>query len=47
MRVPDIDEETLRKLPHWKQWLYMTMKEISEKSQAQQHRKSKEVGYGR
>lgn len=28
LRVPDVDEETLKKLPYWKQWLYKTLKEI-------------------
>jgi len=27
----EIDEETLRKLPYWKQWLYRTAKEIRAK----------------
>jgi|GEM_PF-3273598 len=34
MYVPNIDEETLKKLPHWKQWLYKAVKEIlKEKSE--------------
>jgi hypothetical protein len=31
MRVPEIDEESLKKLPYWKQWLYKTAKELSAK----------------
>jgi hypothetical protein len=30
MYVPNIDEETLRKLPYWKQWLYKAVKEVIE-----------------
>jgi len=30
-KIPDINEETLKKLPNWKQWFYRTMKEIIEK----------------
>jgi len=29
-QIPDIDEDTLKKLPYWKQWLYSTVKEIIE-----------------
>jgi hypothetical protein len=29
--VPDLDEETLKKLPYWKRWLYLSIKEIVEK----------------
>jgi len=28
IKLPEIDEETLKKLPYWKQWLYRTIKEI-------------------
>jgi len=31
-RIPTIGEETLKKLPHWKAWLYKTLKEIEEQS---------------
>jgi hypothetical protein len=26
----EIDEETLKKLPYWKQWLYKAVKEVIE-----------------
>lgn len=26
-KLPNIDEETLKKLPYWKRWLYKTLKE--------------------
>jgi len=29
-RTPHIDEQTLKKLPYWKAWLYKTLKEIEE-----------------
>jgi len=32
MKVPDIDEETLKKLPYWKQWLYKTLKDFEKSS---------------
>jgi len=31
-RIPTIGEETLKRLPHWKVWLYKTVKEIEEQS---------------
>jgi hypothetical protein len=31
LKIPDLDEETLNKLPYWKRWLYLTLKEIAEK----------------
>jgi len=31
IRIPHIDEPTLRKLPYWKAWLYRTLREIEEK----------------
>jgi hypothetical protein len=31
MIVPEIDEESLKKLPYWKQWLYRTARELSAK----------------
>jgi hypothetical protein len=34
MKVPEIDEETLKKLPYWKQWLYKTVRELSAKEGA-------------
>jgi len=30
MNVPEIDDETLKKLPYWKQWLYKTARELEE-----------------
>jgi len=33
MKVPEIDEEILKKLPYWKQWLYRTAKELSEEGE--------------
>jgi hypothetical protein len=31
MKVPEIDDEILKKLPYWKQWLYRTAKELETK----------------
>jgi len=28
LNLPEIEEETLKKLPYWKQWLYNTVKEL-------------------
>jgi hypothetical protein len=28
MKVPEIDDETLKRLPYWKQWLYKTAREL-------------------
>jgi hypothetical protein len=32
MKLPEIDEDTLKKLPYWKQWLYKTLKEAERES---------------
>jgi hypothetical protein len=31
MEVPEIDDDDLKRLPYWKQWLYKTAREVSEK----------------
>jgi hypothetical protein len=28
--IPEIDEETLKKLPYWKRWLYKTIRKAQE-----------------
>jgi len=33
MKVPEIDEESLKKLPYWKQWLYGTARELSKEGE--------------
>jgi len=32
IKVLNIDEQALKKLPYWKAWLYKTLKEIEESS---------------
>jgi len=31
VKIPDLDEEILRKLPFWEQQLYLMLKEMEEK----------------
>lgn len=31
--LPQIDKETLERLPYWKRWLYKTIKEIQEEGE--------------
>jgi hypothetical protein len=33
LEIPSIDEETLKKLPYWKRWLYTTIKEIMDEEE--------------
>lgn len=31
--MPDIDEEALRKLPYWNQWLYRALRELDKRKE--------------
>jgi hypothetical protein len=30
LKLPEIDEETLKKLPYWRRWLYETTRELKQ-----------------